>query len=82
MKLIGSPRVDGDEDEDEVDDLENEFSYGLANNKTRRQWQGEDIELSSSFRHESRQAIPLLTNGQPVSHSNHTSTFMHTHKHI
>nr|TKS11917.1 cellulose synthase family protein [Populus alba] len=62
----GSPRVDGDEDEDDVDDLENEFNYAQGIGKARRQWQGEDIELSSSSRHES-QPIPLLTNGQPVS---------------
>ncbi|KAG6772782.1 hypothetical protein POTOM_024202 [Populus tomentosa] len=61
-----SPRVDGDEDEDDVDDLENEFNYAQGIGKARRQWQGEDIELSSSSRHES-QPIPLLTNGQPVS---------------
>ncbi|KAG2691511.1 hypothetical protein I3760_08G012600 [Carya illinoinensis] len=63
----GSPRVDGDDDEDDVDDLENEFNYTQGNSKTRRQWQGEDAELSSSSRHESQQPIPLLTNGQPVS---------------
>ncbi|KAJ6697869.1 CELLULOSE SYNTHASE [Salix purpurea] len=62
----GSPRVDGDEDEDGVDDLENEFNYAQGISKGRSQWQGEDIELSSSSRHES-QPIPLLTNGQPVS---------------
>ncbi|KAF2303860.1 hypothetical protein GH714_023914 [Hevea brasiliensis] len=38
-----------------------------GNSKTIRQWQGEDVELSSSSRHESQQPIPLLTNGQPVS---------------
>ncbi|GFS42706.1 cellulose synthase 1 [Actinidia rufa] len=62
----GSPRVDGDDEEDDVDDLENEFNYNQVNSKTRRQWQGEDPDLSSSSRHES-QPIPLLTNGQPVS---------------
>uniref|UniRef100_A0A6N2L0N6 Cellulose synthase n=1 Tax=Salix viminalis TaxID=40686 RepID=A0A6N2L0N6_SALVM len=62
----GSPRVDGDEDEDGVDDLENEFNYAQGISKGRSQWQGEDIEFSSSSRHES-QPTPLLTNGQPVS---------------
>ncbi|GFS44994.1 cellulose synthase 1 [Actinidia rufa] len=63
----GSPRVEGDdEEEDDVDDLENELNYAQGNSKARRQWQGEDAELSSSSRHES-QPIPLLTNGQPVS---------------
>lgn len=59
----GSPRVDGDEDEDDIDDLENEFNYAQG---TRRQWQGDDPDLSSSSRHESGQPIPLLTNGQSV----------------
>lgn len=48
-----------------MDDLENELNYAQGNSKARRQWQGEDAELSSSSRHES-QPIPLLTNGQPV----------------
>ncbi|KAF5936317.1 hypothetical protein HYC85_027446 [Camellia sinensis] len=60
----GSPRVDGDDEEDDVDDLENEFNYNQG--KARRQWQGEDADLSSSSRHES-QPIPLLTNGHSVS---------------
>lgn len=57
--------MDGDDDEDDVDDLENEFNYAQGKNKAGRQWQGEDADLSSSSRHES-QPIPLLTNGQPV----------------
>ncbi|GAB4854117.1 glycosyltransferase 2 [Ancistrocladus abbreviatus] len=61
----GSPRVEGDDEEDDVDDLDNEFNYAQGNNKARRQWQGEVAHLSSSSRHES-QPIPLLTNGQPV----------------
>lgn len=58
--------MDGDDDEDEVDDLENEFNYTQGNSKARRPWQGEDADLSSSSRHEAQQPIPLLTNGQPV----------------
>ena len=57
--------MDGDEDEDDVDDLENEFNYAQGIGNAKHQWQGDDIELSSSSRHES-QPIPLLTNGQPV----------------
>ncbi|KAM0053754.1 putative cellulose synthase (UDP-forming) [Helianthus debilis subsp. tardiflorus] len=58
--VIGSSRVDdGDEDEDDVDDLENEFDYVQGNGKTRHQWQPEDSE--------SQQPIPRLTNGQEVS---------------
>lgn len=59
--------MEGDEDEDDVDDLENEFNYAQGNSKTIRQWQGEDVDLSSSARHESQRPIPLLTNGQSVS---------------
>lgn len=62
----GSPRVDGDDDEDEVDDLENEFNYGQGNVKARSQWERDDADLSSSSRHESQRPIPLLTNGQAV----------------
>lgn len=61
-----SPRVDGDDDEDDVDDIENEFNYVQGSGKTKRQWHGEDVELSTSARHESQQPIPLLTNGQSV----------------
>ncbi|XP_071696081.1 cellulose synthase A catalytic subunit 1 [UDP-forming]-like [Rutidosis leptorrhynchoides] len=59
----GSPRVDGDDDEEDVDDLENEFNYPQGN-KARRQW-GDDTDLSSSARHD--QPIPRLTNGQQIS---------------
>lgn len=55
--------MDGDDEEDDVDDLENEFNCTQGNTKARRQWHGDD--LSSSSRHES-QPIPLLTNGQQV----------------
>ncbi|KAI3958218.1 hypothetical protein MKW92_030144 [Papaver armeniacum] len=53
----GSPRVEGDDEEDDIDDLENEFA--------RRRWQEEDVDLSSS--HESQLPIPRLTNGRQVS---------------
>lgn len=73
--ILGSPRVEGDDEEDDVDDIENEFNYAQGNSKARRQWQGEDADLSSSSRHESQQPIPLLTNGQPVSDENHVQCF-------
>ncbi|KAL2897928.1 Cellulose synthase A catalytic subunit 1 [UDP-forming] [Bienertia sinuspersici] len=62
----GSPRVEGDDEEDDVDDIENEFNYARGTSNAKHQWQGEDVDLSSSSRHES-QPIPLLTNGQVVS---------------
>jgi cellulose synthase A len=58
--------VDGDDDEDDIDDLDNEFNYAQGTSNARRQWQGDDPDLSSSSRHESQQPIPLLTNGQSV----------------
>lgn len=60
--------MDGDDDEDDVDDIENEFKYGQGDTKARRQWDREDADISSSSRHE--QPIPLLTNGQPVIYQN------------
>ncbi|XP_019198927.1 PREDICTED: uncharacterized protein LOC109192689 [Ipomoea nil] len=39
--------------------------HAQGNSKARRQWQGEDVDLSYSSRHESQQPIPLLMNCQP-----------------
>ena len=58
--------MEGDDDEEDVDDLENEFDYAQGHSKARRQWQGEDVDFSSSSRHESQPPIPLLTNGHTV----------------
>ncbi|ONK81025.1 uncharacterized protein A4U43_C01F24420 [Asparagus officinalis] len=66
----GSPRVEGDDEEDGVDDLENEFNYTQGNCRALRTWQQgheEDIDLSSSSRHESQHRIPCLTSGQQIS---------------
>ncbi|KAK9682663.1 hypothetical protein RND81_10G087900 [Saponaria officinalis] len=57
----GSPRVSGDDEEEDVDDIENEFNYARGTSKAKQQWHG-----SSSPRHES-QTIPLLTHGQVIS---------------
>ncbi|XP_047327715.1 cellulose synthase A catalytic subunit 1 [UDP-forming]-like isoform X2 [Impatiens glandulifera] len=58
----GSPRVEGDEEEDDVDDLENEFNYYGKKIKIKskaRHWQEEDAnEISSSSRHHESQPIP------------------------
>nr|AMQ81243.1 cellulose synthase catalytic subunit 3 [Miscanthus x giganteus] len=66
----GSPRVRGDEEEDGVDDLDNEFNYTQGNVQG-PQWQlrgqGEDVDLSSSSRHEPHHRIPRLTTGQQMS---------------
>lgn len=66
---LGSPRVCGDDEEDGVDDLDNEFNYTQGNVQG-AQWQlrgqGEDVDLSSSSRHEPHHRIPRLTTGQQV----------------
>lgn len=66
---LGSPRVRGDEEEDGVDDLDNEFNY-TQGNVDGAQWQlrvqGEDVDVSSSSRHEPHHRIPRLTSGQQV----------------
>lgn len=70
MKIPGSPRVDGDEDEEDVDDLDNEFNHTQGHGRTSAPWQlqehGTDNELSSSSRHDSHGLIPRLTSGQMV----------------
>ena len=72
--VAGSPRVEGDDEEDDVDDLDNEFNYTQGNGKAMHQWQlqghGEDVDLSSSSRHEPQHCIPRLTNGQQVDPKN------------
>ncbi|KAL0915315.1 hypothetical protein M5K25_015724 [Dendrobium thyrsiflorum] len=68
---IGSPRVEGDDDEDDVDDLDNEFSHPKVINKAANPWSSggreEVVELSSSSRHEPYHRILRLTSGQQVS---------------
>ncbi|KAK7304937.1 hypothetical protein VNO77_42831 [Canavalia gladiata] len=64
-----SARVDGDNDEGDVDvdDLENEVNYGQGNNtEAGLQWE-EDADLSSSSGHDSQIPNPHLSNGQPMS---------------
>uniref|UniRef100_A0ACD5W2L7 Uncharacterized protein n=1 Tax=Avena sativa TaxID=4498 RepID=A0ACD5W2L7_AVESA len=69
-RLKGSPRVQGDEEEEDVDDLDNEFNYKQDNGKG-PEWQlqgtAEDIDLSSSSRHEPHHRIPRLTSGHQIS---------------
>ncbi|XP_052178871.1 probable cellulose synthase A catalytic subunit 1 [UDP-forming] [Diospyros lotus] len=62
----GSPQVEGDDEEDDIDDLEDEFNYTQGNRDETCQWQGEDSDLYFPYGHES-QLIPLLTNRQLVS---------------
>ncbi|CAD5319489.1 unnamed protein product [Arabidopsis thaliana] len=61
----GSPRVEVDEKEDDVNDIENEFDYTQGNNKARLPHRAE--EFSSSSRHEESLPVSLLTHGHPVS---------------
>ncbi|TKY46705.1 Cellulose synthase A catalytic subunit 1 of UDP-forming [Spatholobus suberectus] len=60
-------QVEGDDDEDDADDLDNEINYGQGNNsKAGMQWE-EDADLSSSSGHDSQIPNPHLANGQPMS---------------
>lgn len=61
-----SPQMEGDDDEDDVDELENELKYGESNNtKIGWQWE-EDADLSSSSGHDSQIPNPHLAYGKPV----------------
>lgn len=52
LRLLGCPRVDGDDEEDDINDLENELSYPQGKLKGRSQWHGDAAELSASSRRE------------------------------
>ena len=69
--------MEGDEEEDDVDNFENEFNYILGGRDDRKQraeammqWhmhgQREEIDYVTSSRHDSHTQVPLLTNDQPV----------------
>ncbi|KAL9313296.1 hypothetical protein ACSQ67_018748 [Phaseolus vulgaris] len=59
----GSPRVEGDEDEEDSDDIENEFNYAPGKAKARRQWE-EDADLSSSSRLTFSSLLNCLISGE------------------
>lgn len=67
--FIGCPRVHGDEEEDDIDDVENEFNFESDHMKHDFQCYGfEHFELDMPS-HESRNQlsqVPLLTGGQMV----------------
>ena len=69
--------MEGDEEEDDVDDLENEFNYTQSGRDDRRQraeammqWQmhgrGEEIDLATSLREDLQTQVPLLKKDQSV----------------
>lgn len=74
--ISGSPRVEGDEEEDDTDDIEYEFDYGVGT--LGRQGSGPvpsvyggsghagSYENASSSREDSSMEIPLLTYGEEV----------------
>ncbi|OIS96747.1 PREDICTED: probable cellulose synthase A catalytic subunit 3 [UDP-forming] isoform X1 [Nicotiana attenuata] len=68
-RLKGCPRVQGDEEEDDIDDVENEFNFESDHMKHDFQCYGfEHFELDMPS-HESRNQlsqVPLLTSGQMV----------------
>ncbi|XP_038691279.1 probable cellulose synthase A catalytic subunit 5 [UDP-forming] [Tripterygium wilfordii] len=61
-RLKGCARVDGDEEEDDIDDLENEFNFDGKNRDNMHQ----DLEMDTMLLHSQ---VPLLTNGQMVDDS-------------
>lgn len=70
-RIKGSPRVDGDEEEDDIDDLEHEFDYGDIDALGSQQYSGAVPStrggLASSSGHDSSTQnldIPLLTYGE------------------
>ncbi|KAG0465320.1 hypothetical protein HPP92_019484 [Vanilla planifolia] len=71
IQARGSPQLEGDDEEDDVDDLESEFDHAKTDCKTTQMWspQGreEAVDLSSSSRHEPYHCIMRLTSRQQVS---------------
>lgn len=73
LHIVGSPRVEGDEEEDDIDDLEHEFDYGdadaLGSLQYSRAIPSSRGGLASSSGHDSSSQnldIPLLTYGEEV----------------
>lgn len=74
--ILGCPRVAGDEDEDDIDDLENEFSFAGKNREDMqygaeamlqgqmRFGRGTDVDMPQGVNAVSN--VPLLTNGEMV----------------
>lgn len=83
----GSPRVEGDEEEEDVDDLENEFNFDYENEKQNGQHiaeamlhgqmsygRGDDHDMPH-MTHTMLPQVPLLTNGPMVSTPSSVSPF-------
>lgn len=70
MELTGSPRVEGDEEEDDIDDIDNEFEYGnLDASGPHSVAEGAHPYSSAIPERESAplgSEIPLLTYGEEV----------------
>lgn len=70
----GSPRVDGDEEEEDTDDLENEFNYTDIDKQDKQQVTEEMLHTHMSYGRDGDvmmspmqpRFLPLLTNGQMV----------------
>lgn len=74
----GSPRVNGDEEEEDTDDLENEFSYTDLDKQDKQEVTEEMLHAHMGYGHDSdvmmsplqpqysRPQYPLLTNGHMV----------------
>lgn len=64
FRVSGSPRVLGDEDEEDVDDLENEFSYIDIHNRHRQSHSYDDDQHVPQPPAQRVPQIPLLTDGR------------------
>lgn len=88
-QLAGSPRVEGDDEEDDIDDLDNEFNYGNLDTMGPHQvaeavlssrlniGRGSDcnVRIPTHSEHESPlgSEVPLLTYGEEVNQSEFAS---------
>jgi len=78
----GSPRVNGDEEEEDTDDLENEFSYTDFDKQDKHEVTEEMLHTHMGYGHDSdlmmspiRPQYPLLTNGHMVDSTLHACNF-------
>lgn len=76
IHIVGFPRVEGDEDEDDVDDLEKEFDYAKDEASGSLRYAGATSThggLAATSSHDSPNGLnfPLLTYGEEVRLINH-----------
>lgn len=72
MHIVGFPRVEGDEDEDDIDDLDKEFDYAKDEASGFSRYAGPiSTQTAATLSHESPQGlnVPLLTYSEEVKKS-------------